>query len=57
MLQDYLGAAWEFLGVMECQLGENYLSYDTIESFPLQQLRNSTNLNNYHPKSAKINMN
>jgi len=57
MLQDYLGAAWQFLGTMKCHLGENYLSYDTIEALPLHQLRNSTYLNNHQPKYAKTNIN
>jgi len=56
MLQDYLGATWQFLGTMKCHLGKNYLSYDAIEGFPLQQLRNSTYLNNHQPKSAKTNI-
>jgi len=54
MLQDYLGATWQFLGTMKCHLGKNYLSYSTIEGFPFQQLRNSIYLNNHQPKSAKI---
>jgi len=56
MLQDYLGATWQFLRTMKCHLGKNYLSYDAIEGFPLQQLRNSTYLNNHQPKSAKTNI-
>jgi len=57
MLQDYLNAAWQFLGLMKCHLGKNYLSYDTIEGLPLQQLRNSTYLNCHQPKSAKPDIN
>jgi len=57
MLQDYLGAAWQFLGKMKCHLGKNYLSYHTIEGFPLQQLRTSTYLNNQQRKSAKTGIN
>jgi hypothetical protein len=57
MLQDYLGAAWQFLGTMKCHLGKNYLSYNTIVGPPLQQLRNSTYLNNHQPKSATTDIN
>ena len=38
-------------------LGKNYLSYDTIEGLPLQQLRNSTYLNSHQLKSAKTHIN
>jgi len=31
MLEDYLGAAWQFLDTVKCHLGENYLSYATVE--------------------------
>jgi len=31
MLEDYLGAAWQFLDTVKCHLGENYLSYTTVE--------------------------
>ena len=57
MLQDYLGAAWQFLGTMKCHLGKNYLSYDIIEGLPLEQLRNNTHFNNHQPKSAKTDIN
>jgi hypothetical protein len=57
MLQDYLGAAWQFLGTMDCDLGKNYLSYGTVKGHQLQQLRNSTYLNNHLPKSAKTGIN
>jgi len=57
MLQDYLGAACQFLGTMKCHLGKNCLSYETIEGLPLRQLRNSTYLNNHLPKSAKTDIN
>jgi len=42
---------------MKCHLGKNYLSYDTIEGLHLQQLRNSTYLNNHLPKAAKTGIN
>jgi len=52
ILQGYWGAAWQFLVTMKCHLGKNYLSYDTIEGLSLQQLRNSTYLDNCQPKSG-----
>jgi hypothetical protein len=35
MLEEYLGAAWQFLDTVKCHLGENYLSYATIEGLPI----------------------
>jgi len=57
MLQDYLDAAWQFLGTVKCHLGKNYLSYDIIEDLPHEQLRNNTHFNNHQPKSAKTDIN
>ena len=32
MLQDYLSAAWQFIGTIKCHFGKNYLNYNTIDS-------------------------
>jgi hypothetical protein len=57
MLQGYLGVGWQFLGTLKCHLGKNYLSYNTIEGHPHQQLRTSTDPTNHRYKSVKTDIN
>jgi hypothetical protein len=33
--EDYSGSAWQFLNSVKCHLGENSLSYTTVECLPV----------------------
>jgi hypothetical protein len=33
--EDYSGSAWQFLNSVKCHLGENSLSYATVECLPV----------------------
>jgi len=57
MIEDYLGAAWQFKNTVECHLGENSLSYAIVNGLPHLQHRNSTNLNNHQLQCAKTGFN